>query len=240
MLSFQVPVLGSLFVSFRPSLIRSHSCSSGASLLLSLSGFPLPLSFLSSASLPVPATQPSALSFPLFPVSPRGGSSGAAFASLFRPACFHAFLPIPVLSFLLFFSPAALSPHSGYLSASAFFLSAPGLFPLAFALGSGYSALRITLSGSSCPCSTVVSAANDTHITTCFFICQHPFLFLTFLFIYPYFIFHTRFSVHLLLKNAIISLTNVRVFSHCLTYNFSCFLSGISVFRPSCNRKHRC
>ena len=34
-------VLGFLFVSFRPSLIRSHSCSSGASLLLSLSGFPL-------------------------------------------------------------------------------------------------------------------------------------------------------------------------------------------------------
>ena len=32
----------------------------------------------------------------------------------------------------------AVSPHSGYLSASAFFLSAPGFFPFAFALGSGY------------------------------------------------------------------------------------------------------
>ena len=41
-------VLGLLYVSFRPSLIRSHSCSSGASLLLSLSGFSpsVPLSFV--------------------------------------------------------------------------------------------------------------------------------------------------------------------------------------------------
>jgi len=80
-------------------------------------------------------------SFPHFPVSPHGGSSGASF--LFRPACFHAFLPIPVLSFLQFFSPLAVSPHSGYLSASAFSLTGSGLFPLAFALGSGYSALRM-------------------------------------------------------------------------------------------------
>ena len=39
---------------------------------------------------------------------------------LFRPACFHAVLPIPVLSFLRFLSPVAVSPHSGYLGASAF------------------------------------------------------------------------------------------------------------------------
>ena len=39
-------VLGFLFVSFRPSLIRSHSCSSGAYLMLSLSVF--------SASVPLP------------------------------------------------------------------------------------------------------------------------------------------------------------------------------------------
>ena len=46
-------VLGFLFVSFHPSRLRSHSCSTGASLLLSLSGFsltsaffrPLPLGF---------------------------------------------------------------------------------------------------------------------------------------------------------------------------------------------------
>ena len=44
-LPFRFSVLGFLFVSFRPSLIRSHSCSSGASLLLSLSGFPLTSAF---------------------------------------------------------------------------------------------------------------------------------------------------------------------------------------------------
>ena len=200
MLSVPVPVLSFLFVSFRPSLIRSHSCSSGASLMLSLSGFSpfLPLSFvrfcsgsgysafcfflssffpfpplscffgaasplslpcfspffptwfpvssfpvlrtrlsvcflsslpvslpqlfhrcfpfafafglsplfrfLSSASVLVLTTQPSALSFPFFPFSPGGGSYGASF--LFRPACFHAFLPIPVLGLLHFLSPS--------------------------------------------------------------------------------------------------------------------------------------
>ena len=60
-------VLGSLFVSFRPSLIRSHSCSSSASLLLSPSGFSLSFHFLSSASVPVLATQLSVSSFPLLP-----------------------------------------------------------------------------------------------------------------------------------------------------------------------------
>jgi hypothetical protein len=35
---FQVPVLGFLFVSFRSTLIHSHSCFSGDSLVLSLSG----------------------------------------------------------------------------------------------------------------------------------------------------------------------------------------------------------
>ena len=40
------------------------------------------------------------LSFPFFPFSPVGGSSGATF--LFRPACFHAFLSILVLSLLQF------------------------------------------------------------------------------------------------------------------------------------------
>ena len=92
-------------------------------------------------------TQLSALSFPFFPFSPVGGSSGASF--LFRPACFHAFLPIPVLSLLHFFSPITGSPHSGYFSASAFFLSASGFFPFAFALGSGYSALGPTLTDNS-------------------------------------------------------------------------------------------
>ena len=49
---FRFLVLGLLFVSFHPSLIRSHSCFSGASLVLSLSGFSpsLPLSFVSFRS----------------------------------------------------------------------------------------------------------------------------------------------------------------------------------------------
>jgi len=50
------------------------------------------------------------LSFPFFPLSPVGGSRGASF--LFRPACFHAFLPIPVLGSLQFLSPLAGSLHS--------------------------------------------------------------------------------------------------------------------------------
>ena len=62
--SFPVPVLGFLFVSFRPSLLRSHSCSTGACLLLSLSAFPLLFRFLSIASFPVLTTQPSVLPFP--------------------------------------------------------------------------------------------------------------------------------------------------------------------------------
>ena len=49
-------VLGFLFVSFRPSQFRSHSCSTGASLLLSLSGFSLSFRFLSSASVLVLTT----------------------------------------------------------------------------------------------------------------------------------------------------------------------------------------
>ena len=108
--------------------------------------FPLlPLSFVRFRL--VLTTQPSVLSFPFFPFSPVGGSSGASF--LFRPACFHAFLPISVLSFLHFFSPLAVSPHSGCLSASAFLLSVSGLFPMAFALGSGYSAFNISSSETS-------------------------------------------------------------------------------------------
>ena len=43
-------VLSFLFVFFHPSRFRSHSCSTGASLLLSPSGFPLTFCFLSSAS----------------------------------------------------------------------------------------------------------------------------------------------------------------------------------------------
>ena len=124
MLQFRFPVLGFLFVSFHPSRLRSHSCSTGASLLFrflssaSLPGFSarLLLSFVRFCSLLT--TQLSALSFPFFPFSPGSGSFGASF--LFCPACCHAILPIPVLSFLQFLSPPAGSPHSGYPCVSAF------------------------------------------------------------------------------------------------------------------------
>ena len=44
--SFQVLVLGFLFVSFHPSSLRSHSCSTSACLPLSPSACPLPIRFL--------------------------------------------------------------------------------------------------------------------------------------------------------------------------------------------------
>ena len=128
-----------------------------------------PFSFVRFRS--VLTTQPSVLSFPFFPFSPVGGSSGASF--LFRPACFHAFLPIPVLSFLHFLSPAAVSPHSSYLSALAFFLSASGLFPLAFALGSGYLASGICLFRLSLSALHLSFRNRLAYINTVFFICQH-------------------------------------------------------------------
>lgn len=68
----------SLYVSFCPSLIRSHSCSSGACLRFRFRHFPVPFRFLSSASVSLPATQPSASSFPLFPFPPHSSFPGAA------------------------------------------------------------------------------------------------------------------------------------------------------------------
>ena len=61
-------------------------------------------------------------------------------AFLFRWACFHAFLPIPVLSFLRFLSPFTVSCHRHYAVPGLLFPARP--FPFAFALGSGYSACR--------------------------------------------------------------------------------------------------
>ena len=104
--SIQVPVLGFLFVSFRPSQFRSHSCSTGASLLFrflpspSLPGFPLlfPLSFVRFFS----GSDYSAFcsSFPFLPVSASQGlpqCSSSAFASYVLPVLSRlvsrAFLP---------------------------------------------------------------------------------------------------------------------------------------------------
>ena len=100
--SIPVPVLGFLFVSFRPSQFRSHSCSTGASLLFRFrfsSGLSpsLPVSFVPFCS----GSDYSAFcsSFPLFPVSPLSGFPGARFrfrffAFPFLPGLIsHAFLP---------------------------------------------------------------------------------------------------------------------------------------------------
>ena len=119
--SFQVPVLGSLFVSFHPSRLRSHSCSTGASLLLSLSGHPLSIHFLSSASLPVPTTQPLLLPFLFLPVS----------ASQWLPRCSlsaFASLVFPVLSDLV---SHVFFPGSSYSAFCSFPFVPPGFAPTA-------------------------------------------------------------------------------------------------------------
>ena len=100
--------------------------------------FPHALAFGLFPSRPLPfvrcpsvlTTQPSVLSFPIFPVSPDGGSSGASF--LFRRACFHAYLPIPVLSFLQFLSPLRcfVSQALSQLPASCFQLGRSPLLSL--------------------------------------------------------------------------------------------------------------
>ena len=116
--SFQVLVLGFLFVSFHPSSLRSHSCSTSACLPLSPSACPLPIRFLSPASLPVLITQPSASSF-----LPSGRSPHSW---LFVQA------PVPYVPFALPLHPRLVSrplpfvrirSTSGY-SARCFFLSA--------------------------------------------------------------------------------------------------------------------
>ena len=107
-------VLGFLFVSFHPSRFRSHSRSTGASLLFRFrfsSGLSpsLPVSFVPFCS----GSDYSAFRsfFSLLPVLPCrrflrcSTVSFVPVAFPFSPACFHAFLPVPVLSFLRFLSP---------------------------------------------------------------------------------------------------------------------------------------
>ena len=158
MLSFQVPVLGSLFVSFRPSPIRSHSCLSGAYLMLSLSVFPLPIRFLSSASLPVPATQPLLLPFRSSRLCLTAASPARpfrfrffGFPRSFRPGFPCLFSRFFVLGFLFVsFRPSRLRSHSCstgaslLLSPSGFSLTSTFFRPLQ--LGSDYSASRSFLS----------------------------------------------------------------------------------------------
>ena len=151
--SFPVPVLSFLSVSFRPSLFRSHSCSTGACLPLSPSAFPLlfPLSFVRFFS----GSDYSACcsSFPLFPVSPLSGCPGARFRFRFFAFPFlsslisHAFLPGSRTRLsVCFLSPFPDSLTQLFLRclphAFAFGLSA--FLPLSFVRfrsASGYSAL---------------------------------------------------------------------------------------------------
>ena len=97
-----------------------------------------PLSFV--RFIQVLTTQLSALSFPFFPFSPRSGSSGACLSASVPPGlpCFPSRFGTQLAAILF---SVHVSPHSGYLRVSAFFLSASGLFPLVITLGSGYSAL---------------------------------------------------------------------------------------------------
>ena len=158
--SFQVLVLGFLFVSFRPSSLRSHSCSTSACLPLSPSACPLPIRFLSPASLPVLTTQPSASSF--LPSGPLASQSALrpGFGSLrprpFSPSSTAGFpsasFRFRILSFLfvsfrpsllrfpqLFHrcSPVALTQAFSLVSAA---------FRLTSTLGFGYSAFRSSFS----------------------------------------------------------------------------------------------
>ena len=146
--SFPVLVLSFLFVSFHPSRFRSHSCSTGASLLFrfvssaSLPGFPLAFCFLINRFCSLLTTQPSALSFPFFPFSPVGGSFGArpflsslSLSSSVRPVSMPSFrfrYSASCISFLRF----AVSCHRHYAASGLLFPARP--FPFAFALGSGY------------------------------------------------------------------------------------------------------
>ena len=143
--SFQVLVLGFLFVSFRPSLLRSHSCSTGACLLLSLSAFPLllPLSFVrffsGSDYLAFSSSFPFSSCFRLTVASTMlrfflSASPFSTFSSAWFPMLLFRF---PVLGFLFVsFHPSRFRSHSRSTGASLLFrflssASFPG-FPLAF------------------------------------------------------------------------------------------------------------
>ena len=98
-LLFRFYVLGFLYVSFRPSLLRSHSCSTGAHHFPS---FDFPLAFFHTSAF----FRPLPLRFRLlslcffFSLLPDFPSQRAlrCCLSIFRSACFHASLLILVLS----------------------------------------------------------------------------------------------------------------------------------------------
>ena len=104
------PVLPFFSASFRPLLFRAFRL---------LSAFFRPLLLASDYS----ASRSFFSLLPVFPCRRFLRCSPVPFVPfvfLFRPACFHAFLPIPVLSFLRFLSTFPVSPHSGYFQSSSF------------------------------------------------------------------------------------------------------------------------
>ena len=132
MLSFPVPVLGFLMVSFRPALLRSRSCSTGDPLLVFPPG-PVPdFRILSSASVLASHYSASVSSFPPSPLLPHSGFRSSRLRSRFPG--------FPFLSGLI--SRAFLPGSRTRLSVcflSSFLASLPQLFheclPSAFAFG---------------------------------------------------------------------------------------------------------
>ena len=192
MLLFRFPVLGFLFVSFHPSRFRSHSRSTGASLLFrflssaSLPGFSacFPLSFVRFSLLLT--TQPSALSFPFFPFSPGSGSFGALWF-LSSPSLSSSVSPVSMRPFRFRYSAScvsflrfSVSCHRHYAASGLLFPARP--LPFAFALGSGYLA---------CPFRTFRFASDLAYITTAVSNCQQ--LFCTFFDCQIAFLFRKRF-----------------------------------------------
>ena len=142
-LLFRFRVLGFLFVSFRPSLFRSHSCSTGAHLFPSCDFtevFSLAFAFLSSGERLGSDYSASVSSFPSSRLLPHSGSSGALIHRLFRlfpcfPSDFGTRHSCDSFLRSLFRITSATS------AAGLLFPARP--FPLAFALGSGYLAQAI-------------------------------------------------------------------------------------------------
>ena len=152
MLPFQFPVLGFLYVSFHPSLIRSHSCSSGA--CFRIVRFPsgpfrsllFRFRLLSSTALPFSLFPPSShrdyldssqvLSFPRFSSSFRTGfpflpSDSAYSAFCWFPFVLPGFTPAavpPVLAFAL--TPASSIASVPFRSLCLRFLTTQPLFLL--------------------------------------------------------------------------------------------------------------
>ena len=144
--SFRFCLFGSLFVSFRSSLIRSHSRSSGAR-FFSPSSPPVPFRVCPCRSLPfvhvrfrASSTQPLLLPFPSSRFPLTVGTPVPIFPPFFPPVSMRQF-PVLVLSFPAIPFPAIeVSPHRCYFFRRPFTsgsLLRPRPLPLAFALGSG-------------------------------------------------------------------------------------------------------